>query len=111
MNESAPICTANLSEITQIFNKQGILGCIRVCRQGQRGQGLKGPPFKRWTLAESFMNKRVFWKCFRVYRDGLARITLIRAGNLQSKTALGTANQYGLALAQIMEPLEEMNAA
>jgi hypothetical protein len=57
------------------------------------------------------MNKRVFWKFFRVYRDGLARITLIRAGNLQSKTALGTANQYGLALAQIMEPLEEMNAA
>jgi len=38
-------------------------------------------------------------------------MALIRARNLQSETAWGTANQYGLALAQIMEPLEEMNAA
>ena len=57
------------------------------------------------------MNERVSWKFFRVYSDGLARMTLIRTGNLQSKTALGAANQDGLALAQVMEPLEEMNAA
>jgi hypothetical protein len=38
-------------------------------------------------------------------------MALIRAGNLQSAAALGTANQYGLARAQIMEPFEEMNAA
>ena len=57
------------------------------------------------------MNKRVSWKFFRVYSDRMARMTLIRAGNLQSQTALGAANQYGLAPAQVMEPLEKMNAA
>lgn len=57
------------------------------------------------------MNERVSWEFFRVHSDELTRMTLIRTGNLQSKTALGAANQDGLALAQVMEPLEEMNAA
>ena len=57
------------------------------------------------------MNERISWRFFRVHSDELTRMTLIRTGNLQSKTTLGAANQYGLALAQVMEPLEEMNAA
>ena len=77
----------------------------------QGGKGVKGPPFDLSTLAECFMNKRVSWEFCGVNSNGLARMALIRARNLQSETAWGTANQYGLALAQIMEPLEEMNAA
>jgi len=77
----------------------------------QGGKGVKGPPFDLSTLAECFMNKRVSWEFCGVNSNGLARMALIRARNLQSETALGTANQYGLAVAQIMEPLEEMNAA
>ena len=57
------------------------------------------------------MNERVSWELSRVHSNGLTRMTLIRTRNLQSKTALGAANQYGLALAKVMEPLEEMNAA
>jgi hypothetical protein len=93
-----------------ISNKQGGCGSIRLCCKGQRGQGVKGPPFDLSTLAECFMNKRVSWEFLGVNGDELARMRLIWPRDLQSKTALGTANQYGLTLAQIMKPLEKMNA-
>ena len=57
------------------------------------------------------MNERVSWNFRRVYSDGLACMTLIRAGDLKSFAALRAANQYGLALAHVMEPPKEMNSS
>ena len=54
------------------------------------------------------MNERVSWKFRGVYSDGLAFMTLVTAGDLESMVALRAANQYSLALAPIMEPLKEM---
>ena len=85
-----------VSEIAQMFNKQAVLPAFV---QGQRGKGVKGSRFVPPASAIFFMNKGVSWEFCGVNRDELARMRLIWTGDLQSKTALGTANQYGLTLA------------
>ena len=56
------------------------------------------------------MNDSLPGVVFRIVGHGLACVAAIRGRNLESLTALRTANQHNLALPQFMEPLEEMDA-
>ena len=74
---------------------KGLSGVISTCR-----------------LSQNLLMNTVISREFRgINGDGLAHMSLIRAGNLQSETAPGTVNRYRLALAQIMEQLVDVGLA